>query len=48
MAEMLNRIEWLKGRLAGAPVVGSKERTEILLKIMELQKRVLEIREAAL
>ena len=43
--DLLCKAEFLKSRLASAPVVGSPERTSILLEIIKIQKRILAIRE---
>lgn len=48
VSTFLDRIEFLKSRLPSAPVVGSPERTAMLLHIMKIQKRILAIRECAL
>ena len=45
VSPFLDRIEFLKSRLASAPVVGSPGRTAILLEIIKIQKQVLAIRE---
>lgn len=47
VSPFLNRVEFLKSRLASAPVVGSPERTAILQEIIKIQKHVLAIREMA-
>ena len=47
VSEMLAEVEFLKSRLAFAPVPGSPERTKILLGIIDIQKKVLAIRELA-
>ena len=44
----MKKISFLKSRLPSAPVVGSPERTAILLDIMSLTKEALAIREVAL
>lgn len=43
----LAQVDYLKSRLPSAPVIGSPERTAILLEIIKIQKRVLAIREMA-
>ena len=45
---LITKVDFLKSRLSSAPVVGSSERTAMLLQIMEIQKRILAIRECAL
>ena len=45
-ADIMRRIEFLRSRLPSAPVIGSPERTAILLDIMSLTKKALAIREA--
>lgn len=45
VSHYLARVEYLKSRLPSAPVVGSPERTAILLEIIKIQKHVLAIRE---
>ena len=47
VSTFLDRIKFLKSRLPSAPVVGSPERTSILLDIIEIQKHILAIREFA-
>ena len=42
----MRKIEFLKSRLPSAPIIGSPERTAILLDIMSLSREALAIREA--